>query len=101
MMTCKYFKLFKALSFTEYRCSIFIILFSSLIGKTQPSLPSIPRIPSIPSVPGSMMMVIPSITTLQGQLEVEATGMGLTVLNLNKVPKYGGFRVETVLNPDP
>jgi hypothetical protein len=37
------------------------------------------------------MMVIPSITTLQGQLAGEATRMGLTVLNLNKVPKYGEF----------
>jgi hypothetical protein len=32
-----------------------------------------------------MMMVVPSITTLQGQLEADAVGMGLTVLNLNKV----------------
>ena len=34
---------------------------------------------------GTMMMVVPSITTLQGQLEADAVGMGLTVLNLNKV----------------
>ena len=32
-----------------------------------------------------MMLVVPSITTLQGQLEADALKMGLTVLNLNKV----------------
>ena len=35
-----------------------------------------------------MMVVIPSITTLQGQLELDAVGMGLTVLNLNKVRTF-------------
>ena len=46
------------------------------------------------------MMVIPSITTLQGQLEGEATGMGLTVLNLNKVPKIRTLAIHTLLgNP--
>ena len=34
---------------------------------------------------GTMMLVIPSITTLQGQLEADAVRMGLTALNLNKV----------------
>ena len=32
-----------------------------------------------------MMLVIPSITTLQGQLEEDAVSMGMAVLNLNKV----------------
>ena len=38
-----------------------------------------------PLISGSMMLVVLSITTLQGQLEADALKMGLTVLNLNKV----------------
>jgi hypothetical protein len=32
-----------------------------------------------------MMLVIPSITTLQSQLEDDARKLGMTVANLNKV----------------
>ena len=35
--------------------------------------------------PGSMILVIPSITTLQNQLEADARGLGISVVNLNKV----------------
>ena len=60
-----------------------LVLFSFLLVSERISL-DVARIPP-PLISGSMMLVIPSITTLQGQLEADSLKMGLTVLNLNKV----------------
>ena len=37
-----------------------------------------------------MMLVIPSITTLQNQLEADARTIGISVVNVNKVRYDGG-----------